>query len=101
MYLICQSPRQSILPKFSLSSLASLETETANDVDLETTRSEAAGSNAGDPSWLELVPWRNKQLATEIGAAVLEPSNCISGMNVMFRPEKREREKRGQGEKGE
>lgn len=52
------------------------------------TASEAAGSNADDPSWLELVPWRNKQLATGVGAAASEPSNCNSRMNMAFSAER-------------
>lgn len=88
---ICQSSRQAAPSNPPSAPLWALEAETANDVDWKLrAASEAGGSNADDPSWLELVPWRDKQLATGIGAAVWVSSN-----EVMFQPQKRQRRARG------
>lgn len=82
---ISQSPRRMIPPKLNLSSLGTLGDRNKEQCCLRSyVASEAAGSNADDPSWLELVPWRNKQLATRMGAAVWEPANCNTRFNTMM-----------------
>jgi hypothetical protein len=71
---ISQSSRRIIPPKLSLSSLVALGDPNREQCCLGNyVASEAAGSNAEDPSWLELVPWRNKQLAARIGVHLSPP----------------------------